>query len=190
MGRKRKGSIPQQKAPVEKREKITVFENDFNIDFFYKKWMGTTDCFYRKYNFTNRLKDIEEFETNLMQIMMEDFPKIYKDYKEIFRPGNRVGHCHVLDDSKLPLVINIIKEVHGEEISKVDFENLRSEGYDWWYLGFKQSIRIIGLYSKSNNKFLPLLIDHHHLIHDSQYYNQADYGNYDFCPVTRYAENS
>lgn len=184
--KRKKGAIPKQEAPETEEEKVVVLENEFTIDLFYKKWVGGTNSFYKRENFTNCLVNPEQFEDNMMIIMMEYFPKIYKDYDDIFNAGQHYGHCHPVANEKLSFVIEAIKEVHGDDVSKVEFDKLNSDGYAWWYIGFKQNIRIVGLFNSNNQKFLPMLIDHHHLIHDSEYFNDNDYGKYSHCPVKNF----
>ena len=80
----------------------------------------------------------------------------------------------------------ISRDIHGSDIQHINFEELNENRVDWWYLGLKRGLRLVGLYNKADCCFYPMFIDHHHLIHENKHYNQDDYGKYSYCPLINY----
>lgn len=180
-------TIPEPKVEENKQTVILIPKtNDFTIDLSYKKWLGSTSEFYKKHTFTNCLSHSEEFQSNILEILIEYFPIIYNDYEVIFDASKHYGHCHPVAEDKILFVEEITKEIHGDDVQSIDFQMLNENGFEWWYLGFKNNIRIVGFFYKQSNSFYPMFIDHHHLLHYSEHYNQEDYKNFDYCPVKSY----
>ena len=171
-------NIPRQEPLQEKSE--------FYFYPYYPKWINTTDTFYKKNGFTNRLKDADEFSNNITEITTVILPALYKDFSNVFSLSPQYRHCHPVPQDKRKLVEAVSREIHGSDIQSMNFEELNENRVEWWYLGFKNNLRLVGLYNKANSCFYPMFIDHHHLIHESQYYNQSDYGKYDYCPLVSY----
>ncbi|PTQ86361.1 hypothetical protein C8U37_101202 [Trichococcus patagoniensis] len=171
-------NIPRQEPLQEKSE--------FYFYPYYPKWINTTDSFYKREGFTNRLRDAHEFSDNITEITTVVLPNLYQNFLDVFDASKHYGHCHPIPGEKRKLVEAISKEIHGPDIQSINFEELNENRIDWWYIGFKSSLRLVGLYNKANCYFYPMFIDPHHLIHQNEHYNQDDYGNYCYCPLINY----
>src|SRR5699024_1610702 len=107
----------------------------------------------------------------------------YDEYDSLFNNHSRAYNCHPVSDDKINFVMEIAENIHQTEFS---LEQLKEARYQWWYLGFKQSVRLVGLYNFGEKAFYPIFIDHHHLLHADINYNQPDYSKYSYCPIEEY----
>lgn len=184
--KKRKGNIQKQHSPENAIPKqYPIKQSDgFSFSPIYFNWLKGTDRFYKTYEFTNMVKDAEEFSHNLAEIATEFIPKLYAEHKQIF--NNNYYNCHPVTGDKKELVIEIAEDIHQAKFNEEDLKQARIQ---WWYLGFKANIRLVGLYNWGTETFYPMFIDHHHLIHGNTYYNLPDFEKYSYCPIYSY-ENS
>lgn len=185
MSSKRRGSIRKQNSPenaIPKQHPLKE-DNGFSFSPIYYNWIKGIDTFYKSNDFTNMVKDAEEFSANITEISTEIVPKLYNEHKSLFNNNGHNYHCHKVAEDKKELVKEIAEEIHA---TKFDNNQLREARIQWWYLGFKQNIRLVGLYDRSKEVFYPMFIDHHHLIHQNDFFNQPDFKKYDYCPITAY----
>lgn len=183
---KKKRKIPKPQSPqdVIPKQQPLKSDNGFSFSTVYSNWIKGTHSFYKSTKFTNMLKNTEEFSRNITEITIEIIPKLYNEHKQLFHYNNGYNpHCHIVAKDKKELVKKIAEEIHQTEFDETQLNEARIQ---WWYLGFKGSLRLLGLYDLNKEIFYPLFIDHHHLIHESETYNQPDYEKYDYCPVQVY----
>lgn len=142
-------------------------------------WLEATDKFLSSDGFTNFCKDSEQFACLITTLLEDIIPEINKNYDSIFLKFNKqYRHCHQLDDKKTSFANKLSKELISVDFSKI----VDGSDYSWWQLGVKESIRIIGIFSKTDKAFYPIFVDWHHLLFSSVKYNQADFSKYSYCP--------
>lgn len=168
--------IPKQTLPVKSG-------NGFVFCSIYHNWIKGTNEYYKKDGFTNMVSDVNDFSQNITEIVTELIPKLFAEWESLFNTGTKNYHCHPVPEEKKELVKRIAEEIQDTTLNNQDLSESRIQ---WWYIGFKGSLRLVGLYEKENTTFYPMFIDHHHLIHDNAYYNQPDFAKYAYCPVNEY----
>ena len=142
-------------------------------------WIRATDKFLNSDGFTNLCKDSEQFACLITTLLEDIIPDVNKNYDSIFFKFNKqYRHCHQLDEEKASLANKLSKELISTDFSEI----VDGSDYSWWQLGLKESIRIIGIFSKTDNVFYPIFVDWHHLMFSSVKYNQADFAKYSYCP--------
>lgn len=148
------------------------------FDFHSNQWLTSV----KRKRFTNFLKDKDEFTKNHFAIFYTIIPKVIGEWNEILRgSGNyQYPHCHLLKGDKKEVARDIFKEIYNYELS--DEINI-------WQFGFTGSIRIICIHNDVEKAFIPIFIDHHHLIYESVKYNDSDYGNYSYCAICNFIKN-
>jgi len=153
--------------------------NGFNFYSVYN-WLGSTDRFYSKNDFTNMLDSSDEFARKVYNIVNVMVPILYNDCDEIFifSGYRRYKHCHQVEDKHKELVKEIAQDINSVKLPNFDDEN----DFSWWQIAFSGPVRIYGVYSKEDNSFFPLFVDWHHLINPSSKYNGKDYGHYSYDP--------
>lgn len=163
-----KGKISKPKLAEQTFRFVTVYP-----------WIRATDKFLNSDGFTNLCKDSEHFACLVTTLLEDIIPSINENYDSIFlKFNNQYRHCHQLDEKKALLANKLSKELISTDISK----SVDGSDYSWWQLGVKGSIRIIGIFSKTDNVFYPIFVDWHHLLFSSKKYNQADFSKYSYCP--------
>lgn len=149
-------------------------KNRVYFTFLYSNWLKS----YKHKEFTTFLKDESMYSIQITYLFSYLIPKI----SECWRSENTTPefkHCHEVKekDKSYSLYIKAIKSLHPE----IDTESL-----EIWQFGFKvNSMRII-CHKEKGYHFIPLLIDQHHLGSVDKHYNEADFGAYNFCPVSTY----
>lgn len=139
-------------------------------------WLKSTNNLYKKYKFTNFLRNSEEYSKKVTELIEEIILKINSDSEELFKRDSK--HCHSLKGHQLEIVQEISKELIDNDFKQATDE----KDYVWWQIGFKGSTRLIGILSKSNNCFYPIFVDWHHLLFSSEKYNSFDYKKYNYNP--------
>ncbi|CYU34972.1 TPA: hypothetical protein U1391_001890 [Streptococcus suis] len=166
---KKRKKIPNVSKPNGSRIPTAELpKSNVTFDFQYKNWLQS----FKKGEFTTFLKDSDEYADFITQILTELIPKITKDWE----PGKQgFKHCHTIpmEDDAYQLYSSAIKRLH----------NLHTEQLTLWQFGLSQGCRLI-CYLQGKTIY-PLLIDYHHLGYPSLYYNQKDFKNYNYCPMTK-----
>lgn len=185
MGKKKKNkkSIPEPTIPnneVPKQPLLIDKYNNFSFSSVYSNWIKGTKEFYKSYNFTNMVWDSEEFSRNITEIATEIIPKLFNEWENLLNNNPHNYHCHPVTKDKKELIRRISEKIHGRTF---DEDELNQARIQWYYIGFKGNLRLIGLFSRDRKTFYPIFIDHHHLIYPDENYNQNDYNNYNFCPI-------
>lgn len=188
MAKRRTNKIPSAKSKVSstipENHKNPVQEtNGFSFYSVYPNWIKGIEYSSRGADFVNYTNSSEEFSRNMTEIITEFIPKLYDEYDSLFNNHSRAYNCHPVSDDKINFVMEIAENIHQTEFS---LEQLKEARYQWWYLGFKQSVRLVGLYNFGEKAFYPIFIDHHHLLHADINYNQPDYSKYSYCPIEEY----
>lgn len=177
----KKPSIPDNSIP--KPDIPIKTSNGFNFCTVYHNWIKGTDSFFKKEKFTNMVSDSNEFSNNIVEVLTIMVPKLYAEWDKLFSLGTKNYHCHPVAEDKKGLVKKIAEELHTSTFNEEDLSQSRIQ---WWYIGFKSNVRVVGLYQIEENIFYPLFIDHHHLIHGNEFYNQPSFGDYNYCPIEVY----
>lgn len=162
--------------------KPKLFDSEFRFVSVYE-WLHTTGSLYKKYGFSNTLKDAAEYVRFVTELIEEVIPKINSEHSEIFDYYNhsqQYKHCHRIKDKELAIVREVSKVLLGQDFASITAND--DNDYSWWQLGFIQPTRIIGILSKNDHCFYPIFVDWHHLIYPNEKHNQFDYGNYSFDP--------
>lgn len=160
--------IPKPKIADQEFRFVTVYP-----------WLEATDKFFDSDGFTNLCKDSEQFACLITTLLEDIIPDVNENCESIFfKFNNQYRHCHQLDEKKATFANKLSKELISTDFSKI----VDGSDYSWWQLGVKENIRIIGIFSKTDNVFYPIFVDWHHLLFSSIKYNQADYSKYSYCP--------
>lgn len=142
-------------------------------------WLNATSKYFSSDGFTNLCKDSEQFACLITTLLEDIIPVVNKNYDSIFfKFDKKYRHCHQLDEKKASLANKLSKELTSTDFSDI----VDGSDYSWWQLGVKESIRIVGIFSKTDNVFYPIFVDWHHLMFSSIKYNQADFSKYSYCP--------
>lgn len=169
MGKKKK-KIPRPEKNREKSNRVPEpkvnQENEIVFDFSYDKWLKS--CNFK--DFTTYLKDAGEYAEQITYILSTLIPKISKDLK-LGSNLSEFKHCHEVKS-------NYAVSVYSAAISKI--HNVSQDDLNLWQLGINGSTRLIC--HLSGKKFIPLLVDYHHLGYPSKDHNGKDTSSYDFCP--------
>lgn len=181
MSKKHHKVIPKQNIPNGTQiSKPIVSSSNFRFVTAYP-WLKVTDKLFKKYGFTNNLRDSVQLSKLLVELIEQTISKINQDSNSIFGDFSSRGqysHCHFVSKDKIELVQKISLELHNNDFSDVTEDS----DYSWWELGFNGSARIFGIMSKTDNCFYPLFIDWHHLIYSDVKHNSDDYKNYKYDP--------
>lgn len=143
-------------------------------------WLLVTNHFFRKNGFTNYLKNAKEFSKKMVYVVGTLIPEINQNCDDIFTKANnrsRYSHCHQLTGDQLKLAENIGRDLHGD-----DFASQTDDSFKWWQLGLSNGVRIVGIYSQSDDCFYPIFCDWHHLLFPSRDYNETDFKQLKFDP--------
>ena len=137
-----------------------------------------------KYNeFTNKLKNYEQFFKYFKRIIEKDIPVISEySFDEVIRATNKHSHPIQNGTFQYSLVVSIVKELCKSyySYSDKDFDRFLENNindYSVWQLGISGGIRRL-------NVFCVLFIDYHHLVYKDNNFNSESYEMYDFCPMT------
>jgi hypothetical protein len=185
MGRKKK--VSNRKPAVKNVHNHTTplnWENSLSFDFSYKHWQrGISNR-----NFVNMLKNEEEYARFTYEIFSIILPTVHANWMEI-RKNLKKGqfpHCHTVVSEKIPLIETIIEEIHGKKLLDSSLAEVSNDTFNYWQLGMRGSVRLIAIYSNKKNTMYPVFVDYHHLIHESDKYNETDLDKYPFCPIATY----
>ncbi len=126
-------------------------------------------------NFTNFLKDNMQF-TEKIGVFFHEFFEYFEgmDINKIFTSSST--HSHLLTKNQDSLCKNILKE-YVESGHK--FKNLLIDESEYYQLGFKSGLRVVG--KRYGSKFELLFLDFHHLLDSDEKYNQGDFKKYKLC---------
>lgn len=155
--------------------------NKLIFDFSYPNWLkGTT---YKE--FTNMLKNENEFSESMVHIFTKLIPVITENWEQHIKHGGsyQFKHCHVVAEDKIELLEKIVNIIHQKSLLDEESKN----DFKYWQVGIQGGLRMYGVYHSNNNIMYPLFVDHHHLIHPSEYHNQKDVSKYAFCAVESYS---
>lgn len=168
-------SLKQPKPMVKRGNEPRWSDSPLTFDFSKPNWI---QCVSLK-GFTNKLKDEKMFTKYMVEVFHKIMPILHEYGREIVRQGGTGSwkHCHPIAHEKLDLVIEIAKQLHGEDVIN------EREGSQLWQFGITGSVRLIAIHNYTDNYITPLFIDYHHQIHPSIKHNRTDYKSYDFCPV-------
>jgi len=151
--------------------------NGFNFYSVYP-WLNATKT--KKYHFTNLCHDANEFSQKVFEVISELVPILYGNNRDIFpkRGTNKeYKHCHPVEPNHLAEVKFLAEKITGSDFSSED-----AQEFDWWQVGFTQSIRVFGVYDSDENSFYPLFCDWHHLVYEDKKHNQLDTDTYAYSP--------
>lgn len=166
---KKRKKIPKVRKPDGSRiPTVEIPKSNVTFDFHYNNWLKS----FKNGKFTTFLKDSDEYADYITQILTQLIPTITKEW-EIGKRGFQ--HCHTIpiQDNAYQLYSSAIQELH----------NLHTEQLTLWQFGLSQGCRLI-CHLHDGKIIYPLLIDYHHLGYPSLHYNQSDFKNYNYCPVT------
>lgn len=179
----RKGSknftIKQNTKPepkVQNKTKVKELSNQIWFNLSDHKWMSSV----KMKDYTNFIQNTEMGLSNLYSILSIIIPKVTNEWHAITKNPWQYTHCHQVADEKIELVRKIYKEIYKIELD---------ESLSLWQLGFTQGVRLICFYDTYKNSLVPIFIDHNHLIHPSQKYNQSDTDNYKYCIICSHERN-
>ncbi len=181
-GRKRIGKNKKDVSKnVQRGTDPNTSESPLTFDLSNKDWLRSIS----KKGYTNKLKDETMFATYIFELFHKVIPVIQENWKSIIKSGGTGAwpHCHPIAEDKLDEVVTIIENIHGHK-----FSDGKVAGPSLWQFGITQNIRLIAIRDYTNNCLTPVFVDYHHLIHESEHHNQADYNRYDFCPYCEYGE--
>lgn len=119
--------------------------------------------------FTNKYKDPKDINNTLSNILFSLFPYIQSNINGII--ANKYhDHCHLIDSEHYKMAKELIEKINSTKINEDDRDTI-------WYLGVKQSTRILAWIIPTDNNFIlyPLAIDCNHLIYPDEKHNQKDY---------------
>ncbi|MFJ7471103.1 hypothetical protein ACIQWI_21410 [Peribacillus frigoritolerans] len=183
MAKSKKKKITQNSGP-KPQKKISggipsQTDDPLTFDFSKGDWLKSI----KFRDFTNKLDGETMFANNIFELFHKIIPTIQQNWNQIIKSQGRGvwQHCHPIAEDKLDLVLNIIEQIHGH-----NFQSEKNAGPSLWQIGITQNIRLIAIHDYTNNHLTPVFVDYHHLIHPSKFYNQPDYGRFDFCPVCEY----
>lgn len=146
---------------------------DFNK---YPNWTHS----YKGNHFTNALKDSNVAAKHFFFLIDELFGDVQENIIPIL--AGRYPHCHpIKDEKKRKLVIAIVQKLHHFELESAA---------KIWELSAKRNIgiRVIGIVVTNEiYNFIPLFIDHNHLLYPSSKHNQSDYKNFTFLPQEKWS---
>lgn len=134
------------------------------------KWMTSV----KTKQFTNFLKNVAEYSENHFHIFRVIVPKVMTEWKSILAGGYYYRHCHQLDGEQKEIAQSVYSEI---------FKRKLGEDVDIWQFGFIGSVRLVCIRDEQNNSLIPIFVDHHHLINDSEKYNQPDYDHHTYCAI-------
>ena len=145
-------------------------------------------------NYTNKLKDYNEFLVNFKIIVEKDIPFFSQyTFDEINKKSNKHSHNVKQNTKEYLNIIDIVKELYTSmnngNFNERDFELFmynHINDYNIWQLGVSSGIRMFGI--RNSNIFHVLFIDYHHLIYPSIKYNDENYLLNKFCPMTNINE--
>lgn len=147
------------------------------FDFQFNNWLTSV----KVKNFTNFLKNQEEFIKNQFEIFYTIIPKVISEWNDIIRSRGNYPylHCHLLKEDKKTKVREVFKEIYKYPLD---------EDLNIWQFGFTGSVRLICIHNDIEKALIPIFIDHHHLIYDNEKYNKLDYKNYSYCAVCQFVK--
>lgn len=115
-------------------------------------------------SFTNEFHSEKEAAKHFFFIIDKLLPYLKVNGANI---KNRPDHCHLLNGDKRIYAEKIIKEVHDFPIG---------EDAEIWQLGISQGIRLVAsVVIDQVVRIYPLFIDEHHLMYESDDYNDQDF---------------
>lgn len=145
------------------------------VDFYTNRdWLKSGQC----KGFSNYLKSEQDFAKHIYIVVKKIIPEIQEKWYEICNGGNK--HCHPIALPKK----EIFKKLFEERYPKYDLGEL-----DIWQFGVTGGTRLVASVTNEGDGITvirPLFVDYHHLIYESQKYNDKDIKKYGFCPVQKY----
>ncbi|WP_221913350.1 hypothetical protein [Streptococcus halichoeri] len=165
---KNKPQIPNVNDRINNDEKRVYFS------FVYPNWIKS----FKHNDFTTYLKDETMFAKQMTFLFNELMPKVSEGWLKCSNT-TEFYHCHKVNNTRvIGKYQKAIRVIHPQ---------ISVESLEIWQFGFKgNSMRLICHKVSNTNNLIPLLIDHHHLGYESQYYNQTDYSAFSFCPINNY----
>lgn len=116
--------IPKPKLADSEFRFVSVYE-----------WLHTTGKLYKKYGFSNTLKDASEYAKSVTELIENIIPKINLDHSEIFDHYNnnmQYPHCHIITGRELTTVQDISLELVGQDFKSITTRE--DNDYSWWQL--------------------------------------------------------
>lgn len=171
---KSKGSIPIVNTKILQEDKIII---DFSLFYF-----PSINCKF----FTNKLKTTEEYIKAMSSIYHSTLPYI-TSYK--FSELEKINkHCHIIRNTE-EAFDNIVKVLtkYRECFPEFEFSNVEEEVDEFYQLAGQSGARLI-CKRVSNNIFMLLFIDFHHLIYKNKIFDK-DYKNYNYLEEDIYVGN-
>ncbi len=162
---------------------ITPNNSSITFDFSYKNWLATVSF----KDFSNRLFNESQYSQFMYEIFSVLIPTVHENWNEIKKNTKVIfPNCHTIAKEKIGLVEEIIELTHGKKLLDESLLEDSDDSYNYWQLGVKQSVRLIGIYSNSRNIMYPVFVDYHHQIHIDPWFNGKDLEKYPFCPKLEY----
>lgn len=177
--RVRNQTKPKGRVSVDKNPTIKHGKENVTFDFSYKNWIKSVN----NKDFINKLPNSDEFSQHITKCLYEVIPYIQENLKEIVVNGSPRyphPHCHVAAEDKKDIIEKIINDIHNRPL--LDQE----DDFKIWQFGTTQGVRLFAIHNHIDNVIYPIFIDYHHLIHPDPHYNQPDFSNMEFCPVTKF----
>lgn len=109
--------------------------------------------------FSNFYENERHTNNTIKGVFSSTFPHAQQHIKRIV--ANQEDHCHLIDDNKRELCIDIIQRTHTIQIG---------DDVEVWQLGTSGAARVIGpiLSSQNTFTFYPMFVDCNHMIYESK----------------------
>lgn len=164
--------------PIQPDKQVTnkkVIQDDSKviINFSYRNWFK--GC--KTKDITTYTENEKDFHENMKFIFEELLPYVYEKWAS----DNQFGNCHTLHGYDKPRNREANKKYRSIITRLHPNVSTDKDDLELYQLGLNNSVRLIC--GKINNTLYPLLIDHYHLGYNSEYYNQKDFNNFNYCPT-------